>query len=228
MSGNRLSRRAVLRGIGTMMALPLLDAMAPGAVRSALAGADGAAAGAAGAASAAAAAAPRRMAFLYVPNGAYMQYWMPKTEGADFELTPCLEPMAAHRNDMIVFGGMTCDKGRANGDGAGHHARASGAFLTGAQPKKTAGANFAAGVSADQIAAKRLGDRTRFPSIEMALESSRGAGNCDSGSSCVYEHPLAWRNAPPPLPTETTPKQVFNRLFSDQPNDPETLARNEL
>jgi hypothetical protein len=236
MSGNsnRLSRRAVLRGIGTMMALPMLDAMAPGTVRSAFgAGADSAASTAAGAgagagAAATAAVAPRRMAFLYVPNGAYMQYWMPQTEGAGFELTPCLEPMAAHRDDMIVFGGLTCDKGRANGDGAGDHARASGAFLTGAQPKKTAGANFAAGVSADQVAAKRLGDQTRFPSLEMAIESYRGAGNCDSGYSCVYEHTLAWRNATTPLPTEVNPKQIFNRLFSDQPNDPETLARNEL
>src|SRR5437588_9369101 len=129
---------------------------------------------------------------------------------------------------MIVFGGLTCDKARANGDGAGDHARAGGAFLTGAQPRKTCGANFQARMSADQVAAARLGDRTRFPSLEMAIERFRGAGNCDSGYSSVYEHTLAWRNATTPLPTEVNPRQVFNRLFTDQPGDPGTIARNQL
>ena len=224
MSRSSISRRSVLRGLGTVMALPMLDSMISRAVAAGVSGATGS--GAAGAA--AAVLAPRRMAFLYIPQGAYMQYWMPKTPGADYEMTPVLEPMAEHRDDMIVFGGLTCDKARANGDGGGDHARAGGAFLTGAQPKKTAGANFHAGVSADQIAARRLGDKTRFPSLEMAIESYRGAGNCDSGYSCVYEHTLAWKNATTPLPTEVNPRAVFDRLFSDQPNDPETKARNEL
>jgi hypothetical protein len=213
MSTAVMSRRAVLRGLGTAVALPLLDAMIPAAVR---------AAGGTGAA------APRRMAFLYVPNGAYMPYWMPAKEGTNFDLTPCLEPMAAHRKEMIVFGGLTCDKARANGDGAGDHARAGGAFLTGAQPKKTAGANFQAGPSADQVAAQQLGERTRFPSLEIAIEKYRGAGNCDSGYSCVYEHTLSWRNANTPVPPEVNPKQVFDRLFADRPDDPETKAKNAL
>ena len=213
-----ISRRTVLRGLGTAITLPLLDAMASSSVF----GAEGVTA------AGGAAALPRRMAFIYVPNGAYMPFWMPTTEGTDYDMTPCLEPMAEHRKDMIVFGGLTCDKARANGDGGGDHARAGGAFLTGAQAKKTAGANFRAGVSADQIAARRVGDKTRFPSIEMAIEGYRGAGNCDSGYSCVYEHTLAWRNATTPLPTEVNPKAVFNRLFSDEPNNPEAIARNEL
>jgi hypothetical protein len=157
-----------------------------------------------------------------------MPYWMPKTVGTDFELTPCLQPMAEHRKDMIVFGGLTCDKGRANGDGAGDHARASGAFLTGAQPRKTAGANFQAGLSADQLAARQLGDRTRLPSLELAIEKYRGTGNCDSGYSCVYEHTLSWRDATTPVPPEVNPRQVFDRLFADKADDPEAAARNEL
>lgn len=220
-----ISRRSVLRGLGTAIALPMLDSMVTRAARAAVPGVAGAGAGVPGAA---AATLPRRMAFLYVPNGAYMPYWMPKTEGASYELTPCLAPMAEHRNDMLVFGGLTCDKARANGDGGGDHARASGAFLTGAQPKKTAGANFRTGVSADQIAARRAGEQTRFPSLEMAIEGYRGAGNCDSGYSCVYEHTLAWRNATTPLPTEVNPRAVFNRLFADDSKNPEVLARNEL
>jgi hypothetical protein len=206
-----LSRRTVLRGLGTVVSLPLLDAMLPSAV---------------GAGEKAAP--PRRMAFIYTPNGAYMPYWMPTKEGANFELPACLEPMAEYRKDLIVFGGLTCDKARPNGDGAGDHARASGSFLTGAQVRKTAGADFQAGPSADQLAAQQLGDRTRLPSLELAIEKYRGAGNCDSGYSCVYEHTLSWKNAKTPLPPEVNPKQVFDRLFADRPNDPEAIARAEL
>lgn len=205
-----ISRRTVLRGLGTTMALPLLEGMLP---RTALGGV--------------ASQAPRRMAFLSFPMGAWMPYWMPKTPGADYEMTPCLEPMAEHRKDMIVLGGLACDKANANGDGAGDHARAGGAFLTGAQPRKTSGANFQVGVSADQVAAARLGDRTRFRSLELAIDRFRTAGNCDSGYSCVYEHTLSWRNATTPMPTETNPRQVFDRLFGDGRSDPATVARNE-
>lgn len=211
MTTRLISRRAALRGVGTVVALPLLDAMLPRGF-----GADKAAAS------------PRRMAFIYSPNGAVMPHWTPKKEGTDFELPACLAPMKEHRDDMIVFSGLACDKARANGDGAGDHARASGAFLTGAQPKKTAGANFQAGVSADQLAARQLGDRTRLPSLELAVEKYRGAGNCDSGYSCVYEHTLSWRDATTPLPPEANPRQVFDRLFADKPNDPAAVARNEL
>jgi hypothetical protein len=211
MSSRRISRRTVLRGLGTAVALPLLEAMLPA---SALAGAQ--------------AAAPRRMAFIMFPLGAWMPYWMPTGEGPDYALTPCLEPLAEHRKEMIVFGNLACDKANANGDGGGDHARAGGAFLTGAQPKKTAGANFQAGVSVDQIAAARLGDRTRFRSLEMSIDRFRGAGNCDSGYSCVYEHTLSWRNATTPLPTESNPKLIFDRLFGDGRADPESVARNEI
>jgi hypothetical protein len=210
MKAATISRRTALRGLGTAVGLPLLDIMRPARAAGGLAKP------------------PRRMAFLYVPNGAYMPYWMPKAEGPSYDLTPCLEPMAPHRQDMIVFGGLTCDKARPNGDGGGDHARAGGAFLTGAQPKKTAGANLQAGLSADQLAAQQLGGRTRLPSLELAVEKYRGAGNCDSGYSCVYEHTLSWRDAATPVPPEVDPKAVFARLFADRPDDPEAAARNAL
>jgi hypothetical protein len=168
------------------------------------------------------------MAFIYVPNGVHMQDWTPDKEGTDFELPPTLQPLADHQSDLLVLSGLTCDKGRPNGDGAGDHARASAAFLTGSQARKTAGANFRAGVSADQIAAQKLGDKTRLSSLELGTEAFRGTGNCDSGYSCVYEHTLAWRDATTPLPTEVNPKLVFERLFSDRPNDPDRLRRGRL
>jgi hypothetical protein len=154
---------------------------------------------------------------------------MPKSDaGANYELSDCLKPMAEHRKDMLVLGGLACDKARANGDGGGDHARAGGAYLTGAQPKKTAGLNIEAGISVDQYAAAHVGQKTRFPSLEMAIEGYRGSGNCDSGYACVYEHTLSWRDATTPLPTEVNPKIIFDRLFAEKANDPETIARNKL
>jgi hypothetical protein len=128
----------------------------------------------------------------------------------------------------MVLSGLTCDKSRPNGDGAGDHARASGAFLTGCQARKTAGANFRAGISADQAAARLIGDRTRLASLEIGIERFRGAGNCDSGYSCVYEHTLSWRGPTSPLPTEVDPRLVFDRLFTNSGNDAERAKRGRL
>lgn len=210
--GGRISRRTVLRGVGTMVALPFLEAMLPRGLGMV----------------AEKTAAPRRMAFIYVPIGAHMANWTPSGEGVNFELSPTLLPMAPHQKDLLVLSGLTCDKARPNGDGAGDHARAGGSYLTGCQARKTAGVNFQAGISADQIAARRLGDQTRLPSLELGIERYRGTGNCDSGYSCVYEHTIAWRTPTLPLPTEVNPKLVFERLFSDQPNDPDRANRNQL
>ncbi len=168
------------------------------------------------------------MAVLYVPNGAHMPDWTPKTEGAGFELPAILQPMAPFRDDLLILSELTCDKGRPHGDGGGDHARASSAFLTGCQARKTAGANFRSGVSADQVAASRLGERTRLPSLELGIERYRGTGNCDSGYSCVYEHTISWRSPTSPLPNEVDPRLVFERLFAERPNDPDRLKRNRL
>jgi hypothetical protein len=210
--GGRISRRTVLRGVGTVVALPFLEAMLPRGM--ALAGETPSP--------------PRRAAFIYVPIGAHMANWTPQGDGSSFELSPTLLPLASYRHDLLVLSGLTCDKARPNGDGAGDHARAGGAWLTGCQPRKTAGANFQAGTSVDQVAAKRLGDQTRLPSLELGIERYRGTGNCDSGYSCVYEHTIAWRSATSPLPTEVNPKLVFERLFSARPNDPDRVKRNAL
>src|SRR5438552_8615793 len=154
-----------------------------------------------------------------------MDDWTPAKEGTEYELPAILQPLAPVKDDVMVLTGLTCDKARPNGDGAGDHARASSAFLTGAQARKTAGANFRSGVSADQIAAQKVGDQTRLASLELGIEKFRGTGNCDSGYSCVYEHTLAWRNPTTPLPTEVDPQIIFDRLFSENSTDPERLKR---
>jgi hypothetical protein len=213
MSTIHMPRRAFLRGAGTVMALPFLESLVPRGLRAATA----------------ASAPPVRMAWFYIPQGAYMPHWSPKGEpGANYTLSDALQPMAEHRKDFNILGGLACDKARANGDGGGDHARSGGAFLTGAQPRKTSGINIQAGISVDQYAAAHLGQKTRFPSLEMAIEGYRGTGDCDSGYACVYEHTLSWRDATTPLPPEVNPQLVFDRLFAEKPDDPETIARNKL
>ena len=195
---HRISRRTVLKGMGAAVALPLLEAMQPLKV----------------VAAPAVKAAPKRLAFLYVPNGAHMQDWTPTTTGKGFALPHLLEPLAEFKNDFSVLSGLALDKARANGDGPGDHARAMAVFLTGRQPRKTAGADIKVGMSVDQLAARKLGEHTRFPSLEIGCERGNPAGNCDSGYSCAYSANLSWRSESTPQPKEVNPKQVFERLFS--------------
>jgi hypothetical protein len=199
----KINRRRVLQGLGVAMSLPWLEAMEP---MRAVAGSD------------VANGAPNRMAFLYVPNGVNMADWTPATEGADFDLPPILQPLQPVRDHLLVLSGLTADKARPHGDGGGDHARALGAFLTGAQPRKTDGTDIRAGISVDQIAASRIGDQTRLSSLEIGCEQGAMAGNCDSGYSCVYSSTMAWRSATQPLPKEVNPKLVFERLFASTPS----------
>lgn len=204
-----LSRRALLRGFGTAVALPVLDSMVPAL----------AAPGANPAGS------PSRMAFLYVPNGIIMKDWTPKGEGASFEFTKTLKPVEAFREKLIVMSGLDHYNGQALGDGAGDHARAGATWLTGSHPKKTEGADIYAGVSADQIAAKEIGKQTTFPSLELGLEDNRMVGGCDSGYSCAYSNTISWSSPTTPLPPEINPRAVFERLFGDgETTDPAARA----
>src|SRR6476620_7955908 len=103
----RISRRTVLRGVGTVVALPFLDVMMPRTRGAAVSAAE-----------AGGTPAPRRMAFIYVPNGCHMEEWTPAKEGTDYELPPILQPLESLKSDVMVLTGLTCDKARPNGDGA--------------------------------------------------------------------------------------------------------------
>lgn len=201
MSKSHISRRTVLRGLGVSMSLPLLEAMLPAPARAAGSERVGKP--------------PVRMAFLYVPNGMHMPAWTPKETGADFEVPATLEPLAKYRSEMTVLSGLTLNGARALGDGGGDHARSVAAFLTGAHPKKTNGADINNGVSVDQLAASKVGSRTRLPSLELGIERSAKAGNCDSGYSCVYTSNMCWRSPTSPVAKEVDPAAVFDRLFGD-------------
>jgi hypothetical protein len=198
MTKNRhISRRTVLRGIGTAIALPMLDAMTPAlaaAERKKLA--------------------PTRMAFVYVPNGKHMPDWTPAAVGSDFELPYILEPLAKVKQHLLVLSGLAQDHGRPHGDGPGDHARALSSFLTGAQARKTHGADIRVGVSVDQVAARKVGQRTKFPSLELGCDRGAQAGNCDSGYSCSYSTNISWRSDTTPQAKEVDPKLAFERMFS--------------
>jgi hypothetical protein len=209
----QIPRRTFLRGLGTAFALPMLEAMSP-AVK--LFAANREPTGC-----------PKRMAFVYVPNGANMVDWTPKTVGADFELPYILQPLKPFQKDLLVLSGLAHDKARAHGDGAGDHARASAAFLTGCQARKTPGVDIKVGISVDQIAAQRIGNETRFSSLELGCEGNRQAGNCDSGYSCAYQANISWKSESTPMPPEIDPRLVFERLFSNDSSSeiPENRAR---
>jgi Protein of unknown function (DUF1552) len=204
-----LHRRTFLKGMGAVIALPVLDAMTPAFAAPALRKA------------------PLRMAFTYVPNGISMIDWTPKATGRGVEYTRILKPLEKFREDTLILSGLAHRNGYALGDGPGDHARAAASYLTGVHPRKTAGADIQNGVSVDQVAAMHIGSQTRFGSIELGCDDSRTVGNCDSGYSCAYTNSLAWRGPATPMPPETNPRLVFERLFGDiDPSlSPEVRAR---
>ena len=192
-----IPRRTFLRGLGTAIALPTLEAMLPS--RALAAGNIKF---------------PTRMAFIYIPNGVIQKKWDVSGEGSKYKFSHILEPLTKHREDLLIFSGLAHDKARANGDGAGDHARANATFLTGCQARKTSGANIRLGVSVDQVAAQKLGGETRLASLELSSDGVRVSGRCDSGYSCAYQFNLSWKNDSTPMPPESNPRAVFDRLFT--------------
>ncbi|MEZ6047731.1 MAG: DUF1552 domain-containing protein [Planctomycetaceae bacterium] len=160
-----------------------------------------------------AAAVPTRMAFMFVPNGVIQDDWKPVGEGSDFQFAKTMEPLQELRNDLNVLTNLCQDNGKAKGDGAGDHARASASYLTGAHPYKTSGADINNGISVDQVAAMQVGDRNFLPSLEIGIEGGRSAGSCDSGYSCAYSSKISWKTPSTPVAKETSPQLVFDRLF---------------
>jgi Protein of unknown function (DUF1552) len=200
-----LSRRTVLRGVGVSLGLPLLDAMIP-------------------AFAAPSPKAPCRMLVNYVPNGMVMRDWTPGSSGAGFTLPRILQPMQPHRDRIIVIEGLEQHFGWPNGDGTGDHARAASTYLTGVHIRKTGGADIAAGISMDQVAARQTGSRTRIASLELTCEDGRMTGACDTGYSCVYSNNISWRSASAPGSPEVDPRAVFEALFGPEDADPALRA----
>lgn len=198
-----LPRRTFLRGVGTVIGLPLLDAMVP--ALSAMVPPE---------------AATRRIGFIYMPNGvaknSTIDYWTPAGEGKDFEMSQILAPLEPFRDRMVVVSGLDQNQAETGNDGAsGDHTRGTSSWLTGVYPKRTEGADVRNAVSADQIAVSVLGKDTALPSLELAIDLNFLAGQCENSYSCVYLNTLGWTSPTTPLPTENNPRIVFERLFGD-------------
>ena len=197
-SKKALPRRTVLRGLGTAMALPMLDAMVP-----ALSGISGRAAEPV-----------RRLGWVYCPNGLAMDAWMPAAKES-LELSTTLSPLAPYRDQTAVVSGLAQGQAEALGDGNGEHTRATATWLNGIHPRETEGADVRAGKTADQIAADQLGRTTPLGSLELAIDQDFLVGSCDNGYSCIYMNTIAWRDETTPLPMQNNPRVVFERLFGD-------------
>ena len=213
-----VDRRTVLRGAGVAIALPWLEAMLPrGIASSALA-----------ATTAAEAAPPLRVAYLFFPNGVNVEAWTPTADARGLWVpSPTLAPLADFRSDIDVYTGLRHRHAEANGDGPGDHARSAACFLTGMQPKKTAGDDIRAGKSIDQVIADDLaeqGVRTRLRSLELGSEPAMTAGNCDSGYSCAYSANISWKSESLPNGKETDPRAAFDRIFGKRGQSPEEAA----
>ena len=190
-----ISRRTVLRGLGTTLALPLLDGMVP-----ALSALGRTPAGL-----------TKRLGVVYVPNGIVMDQWTPAVSdaGAGFELTPTLRPLQRFQDRLTVVTGLS-----NKGPDYAHETGAT-SFLTGVPPKRTQGADLVASISMDQQVARMLGRHTQLGSLELALESGDDVGTCGAGYTCAYTNTICWRSATTPLPMETNPRVVFERLLGD-------------
>ena len=203
-----LPRRTVLRGIGGAIALPLLDAMIPALTP------------------AAAAAQPvRRLGVVYLPNGVVVKDLVPPTTGNAFEITPILKPLEAFRSQLTVVSGLANVAGDPIDAGSGPHSRTSGCWLSGVRVRRTESSNLRAGRTMDQHAADELGKDTPLRSLELALEPNFTVGGCEGGYSCTYINTFSWAAPDRPLPMETNPAVVFERLFGDGETGAARLAR---
>jgi Protein of unknown function (DUF1552) len=202
-----IDRRAVLRGAGAMIALPLLDAMIPAST-----------------ALANTAAKPLvKLGFVYFPHGAIMEKWTPEKEGTDFELTPILEPLKPFQKQLTVISGL----GNRPGESQAVHAIVPATWLSCAHPKQGQDPNMA--ITADQVAARYIGQDTPLPSLEIATEAPGGGGACDRDYGCNYSGTISFRTATTPLPMEYSPRKLFQRLFGrgDTPEERKELVEQQ-
>ena len=202
-----LPRRTFLRGLGATVALPLLDAMAP--------------------AMSAQTKAAARFAAIYCGNGANMEDWTPASEGLGFTFSPTLKPLEAFRDRTLVLTGLDNFQATDQGDVGGQHPRAAPAFMSCVHPKQTEGADVQAGTTVDQMIARHIGRDSKLPSLEVSVDRNDVVGACDHGYACAYMNSMSWKSPTMPLPAETNPRFVFERLFGSGDTAEERRARSE-
>src|SRR5499426_740930 len=189
-----LPRRTFLRGMGVTLALPLLDAMVPAATPLAKT----------------AASPVRRLGFVFIPMGSDITRWTPPGEKTLEELSPILSSLAPVKQYVTAISNLELQNAYP-----GTHATSNAAFLSAAKAKPTESSDYYLGTTADQVAAKQIGQETQLPSLEMAMDLLQTVGQCDNGYACVYQNNLSWSSPTTPLPAEAHPRIVFERLFGE-------------
>ena len=189
-----LPRRTVLRGLGAAVALPMLDAMVPALAQSGSASEP-----------------IRRLGYFYLPMGMNPEPWIPRTEGKLSGLSASLASLNPHLDKISVLSNLEINDAHTTGN----HASSNCAFLSCVKAKRTEGSDYYLGTTVDQIAAKVIGSKTPFPSLEIGTDIISQVGNCDNGYACVYQNSLAWSSPTTPLPTVSDPRVLFERLFGD-------------
>ncbi|MEO5923127.1 MAG: DUF1552 domain-containing protein [Bryobacteraceae bacterium] len=199
-----ISRRTILRGLGTAISLPLLDAMLP--------------------AFAATPAPIRRFGVAYHPNGVIYDQWLPKGEGSNFEFSPTLKALEPFKDKTLVITGLSSDQAEPLGDGGGDHSRACGSYLTGVHVKKS-DSLLENAVSMDQLAAREFAKETQLSSLQMTADENSLLGSCDLGYSCAYSSTVSWLTPTLPLMAENNPRVLFERMFgASDSTDPKVRA----
>ena len=189
-----IPRRALLKGGGAALALPLLDAMIPAAT-----------------AWAQTAAKPvRRLGFVFIPMGCDQARWTPLGQGKLGELSPILAPLEPVKDHVTVLSNM-----RLQNAYPGTHDTSNASFLSAAPAKHTESSDYYLGITVDQIAAKEIGRDTQLASLQLAMDLNPLAGVCNNGYACVYQNCLSWSSPTTPLPSEAHPRVVFERLFGE-------------
>ena len=189
-----IPRRTFIRGVGATFALPLLDAMVPAATALSKTPAMG----------------PKRLGYVFMPMGCDQSRWTPRSEKSLDKLSPILDSLKEVKNDLTVFTNMELRPAYP-----GSHATSNSSFLSAARAKPTESSDYYLGTTADQVAAKQIGQDTQLPSLEVAMDIMQIVGQCDNGYACVYQNNLSWSSPTTPLPAEAHPRIVFENLFGE-------------
>ncbi|HWZ31421.1 MAG TPA: DUF1552 domain-containing protein [Bryobacteraceae bacterium] len=222
LSKKHLSRRAVLRGMGVTMALPLLDSMVPAQTPIAKTAAAG----------------KTRLACIEMVHGmagstaegANKHYWSPEKEGSDFEWSQTLEPLKDFRDYITIVSDTDLHPATAwsAAEEGADHFRSSAVYLTASHPKMTEGSDYFVGTSIDQLYAQQFGQDTPLPSIQLCIEAVDASGACDYGYACVYADTISWQSPTTPLPMTLDPRQAFENLFGDGRTPEERIKRQKV
>ena len=189
-----LPRRTFLKGMQATLALPLLDAMIPAMTALAQTPAK----------------AVRRLGFVFIPMGCDHARWTPEGTGALDQLSPILSPLEPVKAQLTVVTNMELQNSYP-----GTHDTSNSGFLSAAFAKHTESSDYFLGTTADQVAAKQMGQETQLRSLELSMDLNPHAGVCNNGYACVYTNCLSWSSPTTPLPSEAHPRLVFERLFGE-------------